>query len=56
VCLLSEWAASHPSQDAGFGQAPWSDLLLWAVLLNRAQMAVYFWEKVGAESKLDPAS
>nr|XP_020042541.1 transient receptor potential cation channel subfamily M member 4 [Castor canadensis] len=45
VCLLSDWAASHPSQDAGFGQAPWSDLLLWAVLLNRAQMAVYFWEK-----------
>ncbi|XP_028333320.1 transient receptor potential cation channel subfamily M member 4 isoform X2 [Physeter macrocephalus] len=26
------------------GQAPWSDLLLWALLLNRAQMAVYFWE------------
>uniref|UniRef100_A0A8C9CD87 Transient receptor potential cation channel subfamily M member 4 n=1 Tax=Phocoena sinus TaxID=42100 RepID=A0A8C9CD87_PHOSS len=25
-------------------QAPWSDLLLWALLLNRAQMAVYFWE------------
>ncbi|KAM5236219.1 transient receptor potential cation channel subfamily M member 4 [Ctenodactylus gundi] len=44
VCLLSEWAASEPSLEASFGQAPWSDLLLWALLLNRAQMAMYFWE------------
>lgn len=38
--------------DAAFGQAPWSDLLLWALLLNRAQMALYFWEKVSADSHL----
>lgn len=34
--------------DAILGQAPWSDLLLWALLLNRAQMAMYFWEMVSA--------
>ncbi|XP_027715110.1 transient receptor potential cation channel subfamily M member 4 isoform X1 [Vombatus ursinus] len=39
MCLLmdSTW-------DTTLGQAPWIDLLLWALLLNRAQMAVYFWE------------
>uniref|UniRef100_I3N7G7 Transient receptor potential cation channel subfamily M member 4 n=1 Tax=Ictidomys tridecemlineatus TaxID=43179 RepID=I3N7G7_ICTTR len=45
ACLLSDWATLKPSMDAAFGQAPWSDLLLWALLLNRAQMAMYFWEK-----------
>ncbi|XP_071460258.1 transient receptor potential cation channel subfamily M member 4 isoform X2 [Marmota flaviventris] len=45
ACLLSDWATLEPSMDAAFGQAPWSDLLLWALLLNRAQMAMYFWEK-----------
>lgn len=44
VCLLSDWAVSEPALEASFGQAPWSDLLLWALLLNRAQMAIYFWE------------
>ncbi|KAM6154039.1 transient receptor potential cation channel subfamily M member 4 isoform 1-T1 [Erethizon dorsatum] len=44
VCLLSDWATSEPALEASFGQAPWSDLLLWALLLNRAQMAMYFWE------------
>uniref|UniRef100_A0A8C9P1Q6 Transient receptor potential cation channel subfamily M member 4 n=1 Tax=Spermophilus dauricus TaxID=99837 RepID=A0A8C9P1Q6_SPEDA len=43
--LLSDWATLEPLMDAAFGQAPWSDLLLWALLLNRAQMAMYFWEK-----------
>ncbi|XP_062033152.1 transient receptor potential cation channel subfamily M member 4 isoform X1 [Lepus europaeus] len=32
------------SSDPGSGHTPWSDLLLWALLLNRAQMAMYFWE------------
>uniref|UniRef100_A0A8C6CVU2 Transient receptor potential cation channel subfamily M member 4 n=1 Tax=Moschus moschiferus TaxID=68415 RepID=A0A8C6CVU2_MOSMO len=41
--LLSDKAASE-LMEAGPGQAPWSDLLLWALLLNRAQMALYFWE------------
>uniref|UniRef100_H0WBS3 Transient receptor potential cation channel subfamily M member 4 n=1 Tax=Cavia porcellus TaxID=10141 RepID=H0WBS3_CAVPO len=44
VSLLSDWATSEPSLEASFGQAPWSDLFLWALLLNRAQMAMYFWE------------
>ncbi|PNJ41383.1 TRPM4 isoform 6 [Pongo abelii] len=44
MCLLSDKATSLLSLDAGLGQAPWSDLLLWALLLNRAQMAMYFWE------------
>uniref|UniRef100_A0A8D2DE23 Transient receptor potential cation channel subfamily M member 4 n=1 Tax=Sciurus vulgaris TaxID=55149 RepID=A0A8D2DE23_SCIVU len=44
-CLLSDWATLEPSMDTAFGQPPWSDLLLWALLLNRAQMALYFWEK-----------
>ncbi|XP_056652733.1 transient receptor potential cation channel subfamily M member 4 isoform X2 [Monodelphis domestica] len=39
TCLLMD-----PTSDATFGQAPWIDLLIWALLLNRAQMAVYFWE------------
>ncbi|KAK2088895.1 Transient receptor putative cation channel sub M member 4 [Saguinus oedipus] len=43
--LLPDKAPSRPSLDAGLGQASWSDLLLWALLLNRAQMALYFWEK-----------
>lgn len=42
------WANMQPSMDASFEQAPWSDLLIWALLLNRAQMALYFWEKVNA--------
>ncbi|XP_008843255.1 transient receptor potential cation channel subfamily M member 4 isoform X2 [Nannospalax galili] len=45
ACLLSDWATMQPTMDASFGQAPWSDLLIWALLLNRAQMAMYFWEK-----------
>uniref|UniRef100_A0A2K5QW52 Transient receptor potential cation channel subfamily M member 4 n=1 Tax=Cebus imitator TaxID=2715852 RepID=A0A2K5QW52_CEBIM len=45
MCLLPDKAPSRPSLDTGLGQAPWSDLLLWALLLNRAQMAMYFWEK-----------
>uniref|UniRef100_A0A452T1T6 Transient receptor potential cation channel subfamily M member 4 n=1 Tax=Ursus maritimus TaxID=29073 RepID=A0A452T1T6_URSMA len=44
VGLLSDRAHSDLLLDAILGQAPWSDLLLWALLLNRAQMAVYFWE------------
>nr|XP_044990279.1 transient receptor potential cation channel subfamily M member 4 isoform X2 [Jaculus jaculus] len=43
--LLKDWASLQTSPDAGIGQAPWSDLLIWALLLNRAQMAMYFWEK-----------
>ncbi|XP_036600150.1 transient receptor potential cation channel subfamily M member 4 isoform X2 [Trichosurus vulpecula] len=39
MCLLMD-----PTWDTTLGQAPWTDLLLWALLLNRAQMAVYFWE------------
>uniref|UniRef100_A0A8C3VZA9 Transient receptor potential cation channel subfamily M member 4 n=1 Tax=Catagonus wagneri TaxID=51154 RepID=A0A8C3VZA9_9CETA len=42
--LLPDKAASQLWLEAAPGQAPWSDLLLWALLLNRAQMAVYFWE------------
>ncbi|XP_073081852.1 transient receptor potential cation channel subfamily M member 4 isoform X3 [Manis javanica] len=42
--LLSERATSELALDAVLGQAPWSDLLLWALLLNRAQTAMYFWE------------
>lgn len=41
--LLMDWA--NMQMDASFEQAPWSDLLIWALLLNRAQMAIYFWEK-----------
>ncbi|KAM9755682.1 transient receptor potential cation channel subfamily M member 4 isoform 5-T5 [Dama dama] len=41
--VLSDKAASE-LMEAVAGQAPWSDLLLWALLLNRAQMALYFWE------------
>ncbi|EHB06264.1 Transient receptor potential cation channel subfamily M member 4 [Heterocephalus glaber] len=44
VFLLSDWAASEPALEASLGQAPWSDFFLWALLLNRAQMAMYFWE------------
>ncbi|XP_070943517.1 transient receptor potential cation channel subfamily M member 4 isoform X4 [Macaca nemestrina] len=44
MCLLSDKATSLLSLDADLGQAPWSDLLIWALLLNRAQMAMYFWE------------
>ncbi|XP_053462912.1 transient receptor potential cation channel subfamily M member 4 isoform X1 [Nycticebus coucang] len=44
VGLLSDRANSELSLDASLGQAPWNDLLLWALLLNRAQMAMYFWE------------
>ncbi|XP_006868464.1 PREDICTED: transient receptor potential cation channel subfamily M member 4 [Chrysochloris asiatica] len=44
TCLLSVRATSDLRLDAVLGQAPWSDLLLWALLLNRAQMALYFWE------------
>lgn len=43
-----DWANMQPSMAASFEQAPWSDLLIWALLLNRAQMALYFWEKVSA--------
>ncbi|XP_069857104.1 transient receptor potential cation channel subfamily M member 4 isoform X2 [Dipodomys merriami] len=45
ACLLSDRNTTQPSLEADFVQAPWSDLFLWAVLLNRAQMAMYFWEK-----------
>lgn len=48
VGLLSDRARSDLMLDA-IGQAPWSDLLLWALLLNRAQMAVYFWEMVSTD-------
>lgn len=48
VGLLSNRAHSDLMLDAILGQAPWSDLLLWALLLNRAQMALYFWEMVSA--------
>ncbi|KFO26221.1 Transient receptor potential cation channel subfamily M member 4 [Fukomys damarensis] len=44
VFLLSDWAISEPALEASLGHAPWSDLLFWALLLNRAQMAMYFWE------------
>nr|XP_019597072.1 PREDICTED: transient receptor potential cation channel subfamily M member 4 isoform X2 [Rhinolophus sinicus] len=44
TCLLSVRAASEHMLDAVLGQTPWSDLFLWALLLNRAQMALYFWE------------
>uniref|UniRef100_A0A8C9DEH3 Transient receptor potential cation channel subfamily M member 4 n=1 Tax=Prolemur simus TaxID=1328070 RepID=A0A8C9DEH3_PROSS len=44
VSLLRDRATSELSLDAGLGQAPWNDLFLWALLLNRAQMALYFWE------------
>uniref|UniRef100_A0A673VMK9 Transient receptor potential cation channel subfamily M member 4 n=1 Tax=Suricata suricatta TaxID=37032 RepID=A0A673VMK9_SURSU len=43
-CLLKDKAPSELTLDTCLGQAPWSDLLLWALLLNRAQMALYFWE------------
>ncbi|XP_053515680.1 transient receptor potential cation channel subfamily M member 4 isoform X2 [Artibeus jamaicensis] len=42
--LLSGRATSELMLDAVLGQTPWSDLFLWALLLNRAQMALYFWE------------
>lgn len=47
--LLLDWATMPSSTDVSFEQAPWSDLLIWALLLNRAQMAIYFWEKVNAD-------
>lgn len=53
VGLLSDRAHSDLLLDAILGQAPWSDLLLWALLLNRAQMAVYFWEMVSADLTSD---
>lgn len=48
-CLLTDKAPSELTLDAVLGQAPWSDLLLWALLLNRAQMALYFWEMVSVD-------
>ncbi|XP_061029118.1 transient receptor potential cation channel subfamily M member 4 isoform X6 [Eubalaena glacialis] len=42
--LLWDKATSELVLEAVPGQAPWIDLLLWALLLNRAQMAMYFWE------------
>ncbi|KAM5209413.1 transient receptor potential cation channel subfamily M member 4 isoform 3-T5 [Hipposideros larvatus] len=42
--LLSVRATSDVMLDAVLGETPWSDLFLWALLLNRAQMALYFWE------------
>lgn len=48
--LLLDYA-SRPV-DVNFEQGPWSDLLIWALLLNRAQMAIYFWEKVNADLHL----
>uniref|UniRef100_F6Y108 Transient receptor potential cation channel subfamily M member 4 n=1 Tax=Equus caballus TaxID=9796 RepID=F6Y108_HORSE len=42
--LLSDLVTPERRLSAVVGQAPWNDLLLWALLLNRAQMAVYFWE------------
>ncbi|XP_064150062.1 transient receptor potential cation channel subfamily M member 4 [Loxodonta africana] len=42
--LLSARTTSELRLDAVLGQAPLSDLLLWALLLNRSQMALYFWE------------
>ncbi|XP_014305865.2 LOW QUALITY PROTEIN: transient receptor potential cation channel subfamily M member 4-like, partial [Myotis lucifugus] len=42
--LLCRRAPSELMLDAVLGQTPWSDLFLWALLLNRAQMALYFWE------------
>lgn len=50
--MLSDKAASE-LMEAVPGQAPWSDLLLWALLLNRAQMALYFWEMVSADLTCD---
>lgn len=47
--LLSVRATSELMLDAVLGQTPWSDLFLWALLLNRAQMALYFWEIVSAD-------
>ncbi|XP_062944986.1 transient receptor potential cation channel subfamily M member 4 isoform X3 [Cynocephalus volans] len=44
VSLLSDRGPLEFSLDAGLGHSPWSDLLVWALLLNRAQMAMYFWE------------
>ncbi|XP_074164293.1 transient receptor potential cation channel subfamily M member 4 [Sminthopsis crassicaudata] len=44
MCLLTD-----ATSDATLRQAPWIDLLLWALFLNRAQMAVYFWE-MGSDS------
>lgn len=47
--LLSCRATSELRLDAVLGQTPSSDLFLWALLLNRAQMALYFWEIVSAD-------
>lgn len=47
--LLCVRAPSELMLDAVLGQTPWSDLFLWALLLNRAQMALYFWEIVSAD-------
>lgn len=47
--LLPVRATSDLMLDAVLGQTPWSDLFLWALLLNRAQMALYFWELVSAD-------
>ncbi|XP_045148571.1 transient receptor potential cation channel subfamily M member 4, partial [Echinops telfairi] len=52
MCLLSARATSDLRLDALLGQGPWSDLLLWALLLNRAQMAMYFWEMVSSDGRL----
>ncbi|KAM9632313.1 transient receptor potential cation channel subfamily M member 4 [Trichechus inunguis] len=41
---LSAKTNSELKLNAVLGQDPLSDLLLWALLLNRAQMALYFWE------------
>lgn len=46
--LLCVRTPSELMLDAVLGQTPWSDLFLWALLLNRAQMALYFWEIVSA--------
>uniref|UniRef100_A0A8D0L5P4 Transient receptor potential cation channel subfamily M member 4 n=1 Tax=Sphenodon punctatus TaxID=8508 RepID=A0A8D0L5P4_SPHPU len=43
VCLLSlvDWAPSYRDE---LSPNPWTDLFIWAVLLNRREMATYCWE------------
>ncbi|XP_038608576.1 transient receptor potential cation channel subfamily M member 4 isoform X1 [Tachyglossus aculeatus] len=58
TCAPRHWAADAPGSSGGAWRdsnglvlngtppdsTPWADLLIWALLLNRGLMALYFWE------------
>lgn len=49
VVYAVDKAASELMEVVLWADPPGATLLLWALLLNRAQMALYFWEMVSAD-------